>query len=187
MRLRLDGHLMAERDVLPCMLDFVADTHSGPPGDTPGETPEQMSARVDRVIAKIREIHAKAEAEAASPEEADHADVIIFSHGHFTRSFIARWCDFPIRAGYHFAADAGGVSTSRTSLVISADKYSWPFWATSTIPSRSPVSYFDRDSNMLTPQPSWVSTGTPSTSCRASKNSVSCQDYAWSHLYQSCL
>lgn len=87
-----------------------ADTDSGPPGDTPGETPEQMAARVDRVIAKIRQIHADAEADADTPQEADHSDVIIFSHGHFTRSFIARWCDFPIAAGYHFAADAGGVS-----------------------------------------------------------------------------
>lgn len=90
-----------------------ADTDSGPPGDTPGETPEQMTARVDRVIAKIRKIHAEAEAESDSPEQVDHSDVIIFSHGHFTRSFIARWCDFPISAGYHFSADAGGVSNSR--------------------------------------------------------------------------
>lgn len=72
-----------------------------------------MTARVDRVIAKIRKIHADAEANADTPEEADHSDVIIFSHGHFTRSFIARWCDFPIAAGYHFSADAGGVSNSR--------------------------------------------------------------------------
>jgi hypothetical protein len=36
--------------------------------------------------------------------------VMIFSHGHFTRVFIARWCGFPLKAGYNFAADAGGVS-----------------------------------------------------------------------------
>jgi probable phosphoglycerate mutase len=65
-----------------------------------------MTARVDRVIARIRKIHADAAADA----NMELSDVIIFSHGHFSRSFIARWCDFPIRAGYHFAADAGGVS-----------------------------------------------------------------------------
>lgn len=83
---------------------------SCPPGETPGESPEQMTARVDHVIARIREIHAQATAESNSPEKVEHSDVIIFSHGHFTRSFIARWCDLPITAGYHFAADAGGVS-----------------------------------------------------------------------------
>jgi len=51
------------------------------------------------------------QAEDAAPgDEIDHSDVIIFSHGHFSRCFIARWCDFPLKAGYHFAADAGGVS-----------------------------------------------------------------------------
>lgn len=34
-------------------------TLSCPPGETPGESPQQMSDRVDRVIARIREIHAK--------------------------------------------------------------------------------------------------------------------------------
>jgi broad specificity phosphatase PhoE len=67
-----------------------------------------MSARVDRVIAKIRAIHA--EAETSPDEDIAHSDVMIFSHGHFSRSFIARWCALPIAAGYHFAADAGGVS-----------------------------------------------------------------------------
>ena len=28
-----------------------------PPGETPGESPEQMSARVDRVIEEVRKIH----------------------------------------------------------------------------------------------------------------------------------
>lgn len=99
-----------------------------PDGETPGESPQQMSDRVDSVIAKIRAIHQevritcfkpspklsridnKAEDVASCPEEADHADVMIFSHGHFTRCFIARWCDFPINAGYHFSADPGCVS-----------------------------------------------------------------------------
>lgn len=85
-------------------------TPSCPPGETPGESPEQMSARVDRVIARVRAIHAEATAESSDPNVVQHSDVIIFSHGHFTRAFIARWCDFPIAAGYHFAADAGGLA-----------------------------------------------------------------------------
>ncbi|WVQ81479.1 hypothetical protein IAT38_003603 [Cryptococcus sp. DSM 104549] len=81
-----------------------------PPGETPGESPQQMSDRVDRVIAKVRALHEAAESAAAKPEEVDYADVIIFSHGHFSRTFIARWCDLPIKAGYHFAAEAGGLA-----------------------------------------------------------------------------
>lgn len=103
-----------------------------PPGETPGESPQEMSDRVDRVIAKVRAIHAavrpfhgnrgealisQAEQEANSEEEIDHSDVMIFSHGHFSRCFIARWCDFPIAAGYHFASDAGGVRPSLTSSI----------------------------------------------------------------------
>ncbi|ORX39171.1 histidine phosphatase superfamily [Kockovaella imperatae] len=82
-----------------------------PPGsETPGETPQQMSDRVDKVIEKVRKIHREAEQNASGPDDVDHSDVIIVSHGHFSRSFIARWCDFPIQAGYHFAADAGGLA-----------------------------------------------------------------------------
>ena len=110
-----------------------------PPGETPGESPQQMSDRVDRVIARIRALHRKAEEEAGgSAENADYADVIIFSHGHFSRCFIARWCDLPLKAGYHFAADAGGVSL-RQLFTGHADDSSL-FSDTSTVPSRSLVS-----------------------------------------------
>lgn len=83
---------------------------SCPPGETPGESPAQMSARVDRVIAKVRALHEKAQNAAENADEVDYSDVMIFSHGHFSRCFIARWCDLPIKAGYHFAAEPGGVS-----------------------------------------------------------------------------
>lgn len=52
------------------------------------------------------------------PEDADHADVMIFSHGHFTRCFIARWCNFPVSAGYHFSADPGCVSIPPKARVL---------------------------------------------------------------------
>ncbi|WVN87985.1 uncharacterized protein L203_103182 [Cryptococcus depauperatus CBS 7841] len=81
-----------------------------PPGATPGESPSQMSDRVDRVISRVRAIHAAAVQAASCQEEMDYSDVIIFSHGHFSRCFIARWCAFPIQAGYHFAAEPGGLA-----------------------------------------------------------------------------
>ncbi len=30
--------------------------------------------------------------------------------GHFSRVFIARWCDLPLEMGYHFSCDAGGLN-----------------------------------------------------------------------------
>ncbi|GFZ47342.1 hypothetical protein JCM24511_05085 [Saitozyma sp. JCM 24511] len=86
---------MLTKDIRKDRPDWEIWTDGCPPGDTPGETPQQMSDRVDRVIAKVRAIHTK---------------VMIFSHGHFTRVFIARWCGFPLKAGYNFAADAGGLA-----------------------------------------------------------------------------
>jgi len=99
-----------------------------PDGETPGESPQEMSDRVDRTIAKIRKTHQEvniflipllpchydtdrqAEDAASCPEDAESCDYMIFSHGHYTRCFIARWCNFPIDAGYHFSADPGCVS-----------------------------------------------------------------------------
>ncbi len=91
-----------------------------------------MSDRCDRVIARIREIHAKAEEHG----EIQNSDVILFTHGHFTRSFIARWCLLPVNAGYHFVADAGGVSDCVMPKLMGRLRFS----VTSTTRSRSPVS-----------------------------------------------
>lgn len=57
-----------------------------------GETPQQVEARVDRVIARAR---------------AAAGDVALFSHGHFLRVFAARWIGLPARGGQHFLLDTG--------------------------------------------------------------------------------
>jgi len=63
--------------------------HDGCPG---GETPEQVGARVDRVIARSR---------------AAGADTALFAHGHVLRVFAARWIGLPPSAGQHFLLDTG--------------------------------------------------------------------------------
>jgi broad specificity phosphatase PhoE len=55
-----------------------------------GERPEQVGARVDRVIARVR---------------AAGGDVILFAHGHVFRVFAARWLGLPAGAGRHFLLD----------------------------------------------------------------------------------
>ena len=57
-----------------------------------GETPEQVGARVDRVIARAR---------------AADGDVALFAHGHVLRVLAARWIGLPAGGGQHFLLDTG--------------------------------------------------------------------------------
>ena len=57
-----------------------------------GEAPEQVGARVDRVIARARAVE---------------GDVALFAHGHVLRALVARWIELPPGAGQHFLLDTG--------------------------------------------------------------------------------
>ena len=57
-----------------------------------GETPENVAARADRVIARAR---------------AAGGDVALFAHGHLLRVLVARWLGLPAGAGQHFLLDTG--------------------------------------------------------------------------------
>ena len=60
---------------------------NGCPG---GESPDQVGARVDRVIARVRAVK---------------GHVALFAHGHVFRVFAARWLGLPPAAGCHFLLD----------------------------------------------------------------------------------
>ncbi|MGA0593874.1 histidine phosphatase family protein [Enterovirga sp. CN4-39] len=75
-------------DAAPDWLIF----RDGCPG---GESPEQVGARVDRVIARVR--------------GAD-GNVALFAHGHILRVLAARWIGLPTRAGQHFLLGTGTLS-----------------------------------------------------------------------------
>jgi broad specificity phosphatase PhoE len=55
-----------------------------------GESPSQVGARVDRVIAKVR---------------AETGNVALFAHGHVFRVLVARWIGLSPGAGQHFLLD----------------------------------------------------------------------------------
>jgi broad specificity phosphatase PhoE len=57
-----------------------------------GETPAEVGARVDRVIARAR---------------TTDGDVALFAHGHVLRVLAARWIGLPAGAGQHFLLDTG--------------------------------------------------------------------------------
>jgi broad specificity phosphatase PhoE len=60
-----------------------------------GESPQQMQARVDGVLARLRALT---------------GTVAVFSHGHCLRSMAVRWIELPIVNGRNFALAAGAVS-----------------------------------------------------------------------------
>jgi len=57
-----------------------------------GETPGEVGARVDQVLARVR---------------AADGDVAVFAHGHLLRVLAARWIGLPPRAGQHFLLSTG--------------------------------------------------------------------------------
>jgi probable phosphoglycerate mutase len=61
--------------------------NDGCPG---GESPEQVGARADRVIAKVRTVE---------------GNVALFAHGHLFRVFAARWLGLSVEAGRYFLLD----------------------------------------------------------------------------------
>lgn len=60
-----------------------------------GETPEQVAARADRVIARC---------------DATEGDVALFAHGHILRVLTARWLSYPPTEGKRFALDTSTLS-----------------------------------------------------------------------------
>jgi probable phosphoglycerate mutase len=60
-----------------------------------GEAPEEVGARVDRVIARSR---------------AADGDTALFAHGHVLRVLVARWIGLPASGGQHFLLNTGTLS-----------------------------------------------------------------------------
>ncbi len=60
-----------------------------------GEAPEEIGARADRVLERLRSVD---------------GDAIAFAHGHILRVIGARWIDLPPFGGAHFKLGAGAFS-----------------------------------------------------------------------------
>jgi probable phosphoglycerate mutase len=77
-------------------------TDGGAPGpaDHPGESPEQVGARADRVLARIEPVLADPYA----------GEVVLVSHGHMLRVLTARRLGLEPSAGALFLLDTGTIS-----------------------------------------------------------------------------
>ncbi|MGV9251454.1 histidine phosphatase family protein [Streptomyces sp. NPDC003697] len=83
---------------------FLFDDGVAPgPSDHPGESPEQVGERADRVLAK-------ADAALCNTE----GDVVLVAHGHFLRVLTARWLGLPPSAGALFQFATGTVGRLST-------------------------------------------------------------------------
>jgi probable phosphoglycerate mutase len=60
-----------------------------------GESPAQVSARADRLIARLRLLD---------------GNIALFSHGHFGRALAARWIGLPVGEGQRFQLDTASLS-----------------------------------------------------------------------------
>jgi broad specificity phosphatase PhoE len=69
--------------------------HDGCPG---GESPEEVGARLDRVLARVS---------AALPD----GDVAVVAHGHSLRVLTARWLGLPVASGALFLLETARLST----------------------------------------------------------------------------
>ncbi|QPG72919.1 hypothetical protein FOA43_000222 [Brettanomyces nanus] len=68
-----------------------------------GETADNVTERVDRLIAKIRRYHKKA------LDNNEFCDIMVIGHGHILRCLAARWVGKSINTNPQFMLDAGGV------------------------------------------------------------------------------
>jgi broad specificity phosphatase PhoE len=60
-----------------------------------GESPEQVAARADRVVKRVRAVN---------------GDVLVFSSGHFLRSLVARWLGQELKVGRFFLLSTTSLS-----------------------------------------------------------------------------
>ncbi|KAG2417101.1 hypothetical protein HFD88_008319 [Aspergillus terreus] len=68
-----------------------------------GESPEQVAARIDSLIAEIRAIHA------GNMHGENPSDVLLVAHGHTLRAFTKRWLGYPMDFPLSMMLEPGAV------------------------------------------------------------------------------
>jgi len=79
--------------------------HDGCPG---GESPAEVTARVDRLISEIRQ---KYHSPVIGKCTTEPSDVLIVAHGHILRAFAMRWAMKTLQDGPTLLLEAGGIGT----------------------------------------------------------------------------
>ena len=71
-----------------------------------GESPQQVTERLDRLIRDIRERFHEGDL-----DEKEKGDVLLVAHGHILRAFAMRWIGRELTEGVNLLLEAGGVGT----------------------------------------------------------------------------
>jgi probable phosphoglycerate mutase len=87
--------------------DWTVFEHGVPPGETPGETVEEVAARASRVLQRVRPVLA-------------HADVALVGHGHCLRVLTSVFLRQEPRLGAQLLLDAGSVSVLEYEHAVSS-------------------------------------------------------------------
>lgn len=77
-----------------------------------GESPEQVSERLDKLIDEIREKFHKDAIGQPLGQTSPH-DVLVVAHGHILRAFAGRWVKKNLEENPSLILEAGGVGTLR--------------------------------------------------------------------------
>jgi len=75
-----------------------------------GESPEDVTERIDRLIDDIRQKYHKAVI-GKKRSESGPGDILLVAHGHILRAFAMRWVKKTLQDGPTFLLEAGGVGT----------------------------------------------------------------------------
>lgn len=78
-----------------------------------GESPADITKRLDDLIAEIREKYHAPALDAAGSASAPKGDILIVAHGHILRALAMRWVGAALQDGPTFLLEAGGVGTLR--------------------------------------------------------------------------
>lgn len=76
-------------------------------------SPQDVTDRLDRLIATIRDKYQKPALEDANTS----GDILVVAHGHILRAFAMRWAGKSLQEGPTFLLEAGGVGTLRYAAI----------------------------------------------------------------------
>lgn len=86
---------------------------AGPDTDKSFRSPQQVAARLDRLIKDIRDKHHAPILSGGKDAGTASGDILIVAHGHILRALALRWTGQELNAGPAFLLEAGGVGTLR--------------------------------------------------------------------------
>lgn len=75
-----------------------------------GESPEEVTARVDRLIAEIRQKY-HGPVIGSTEQPCPPGDVLVVAHGHILRAFAMRWASKTLQEGPTLLLETGGIGT----------------------------------------------------------------------------